>query len=119
MSTIVDILCFCLHPNNKLKIKYAYNLEPLIYVGTSQITQIFSHLKLWIAVARHNFKWIQIKISKLSVLRFNMQKGHGATYNSMHLMMHARKCTEPRTTLSPQDALKHHFTSLKTYLIFL
>ena len=32
--------------------------ETQIYGGTqiSQITQIFSHLKLWIAVARHNFR---------------------------------------------------------------
>ena len=59
MSTIVDILCFHWHLCNQLlKVKYAFNLETLIYVGTliSQITQIFSHLKLWIAVARHNFK---------------------------------------------------------------
>ena len=23
---------------------------------------IFTHLKLWVAVARHNFKWVKIKI---------------------------------------------------------
>ena len=27
-----------------------------------QICVIFSHLKLWVAVARHNFKWLKIKI---------------------------------------------------------
>ena len=32
---------------------------------------IFSHLKLWIAVARHNFKRLKIKISWLSALRVN------------------------------------------------
>ena len=25
-----------------------------------QISVIFSHLKLWVAVARHNFKWLKI-----------------------------------------------------------
>ena len=63
MSTTVHILRFYWHMYNQLlKIKYASNLETLIYVGTqiSQITQIFSHLKLWIAVARHNFKWMKI-----------------------------------------------------------
>ena len=35
MSTTVDILCFYCHLYNKLlKIKYAFNLETLIYVGT-------------------------------------------------------------------------------------
>ena len=65
MSTTVDILCFYgqLH-NQLLHVNYAFNFETLIHVGTwiSQITQIFSHLKLWIAVARHNFKWLKIKI---------------------------------------------------------
>ena len=60
MSTTVDILCFYYHLYNQLfQVKYAFNLETLIYVF-SQITQIFSHLKLWIAVARHNFKWLKI-----------------------------------------------------------
>ena len=31
-----------------------------------QIEVIFSHLKLWIAVARHNFKWLKIKIEHLT-----------------------------------------------------
>ena len=56
MPTTVDILCFCWHLYNQLlKIKYASSLETLIYGGTeiSQIAQIFSHLKLWIAVARY------------------------------------------------------------------
>ena len=38
MSTTVDILCFlstCITPDNQLlKIKYAFNLETLIYIGT-------------------------------------------------------------------------------------
>ena len=55
MSTgpTVDILCFYQHLYNQLlKIKYPFHLEILTYVGTSisQITQICSHLKLWIAV---------------------------------------------------------------------
>ena len=25
-----------------------------------QILVIFTHLKLWVAVARHNFKWVKI-----------------------------------------------------------
>ena len=57
MSTTVD-MCFCNHLYNQLlKIKYAFNFETQIFVGTwiAQITQIFSHLKLWIAVARQ--KW--------------------------------------------------------------
>ena len=27
-----------------------------------QISVIFNHLKLWVVVARHNFKWVKIKI---------------------------------------------------------
>ena len=35
MSTTVDILCFYHHLYNQLfKVKYAFNLETLIYVGT-------------------------------------------------------------------------------------
>ena len=26
-----------------------------------QISVIFTHLKLWVAVARHNFKWVKIE----------------------------------------------------------
>ena len=62
MATTVDSLCFfstCITPDNQLlKIKYVFDIETLIYIGTqnSQITQIFNHLKLCVAVARHNFK---------------------------------------------------------------
>ena len=57
MSSTVDIPYFYLHLYSQLlKVKYGFNFETLIYLGTSQITQIFSHLKLWIAVARHNLK---------------------------------------------------------------
>ena len=42
MSTAVDILCFfstCLTPDNQLlKVKYAFNLETLIYVGDLNFT---------------------------------------------------------------------------------
>ena len=54
-----------------------------------QIWIIFTHLKLWIASARHNFKWVE-KFNNLAV------KG-----------------------LSPHDALRHYITSLKTELIIL
>ena len=59
MSTTVDILCFYYHLYNQLlKVKHAFNLETLTYI--SQITQMFSHLKLWIVVARRNFKGLKI-----------------------------------------------------------
>ena len=66
MPTTVDILCFIntrLTPDNQLfTVKYTFNLETLTYIGTdiSQITYIFSHLKLGVAVARHNFEWLKI-----------------------------------------------------------
>ena len=56
MSSTVDILRFYWHLYDQLlKVKSAFNFETLIYIGTSisQITQIFSHLKLWIALTRH------------------------------------------------------------------
>ena len=58
-------MCFYKHMHNQfLKVKYIFNLKTLIYVGTkiSQIKIIFSQLKLCIAVARHNFKWLKILI---------------------------------------------------------
>ena len=33
--------------------------------------RIFTHLKLWVAVARHNFKWVKIRIIKFSALSVN------------------------------------------------
>ena len=59
MSSTVDILRFYWHLYDQLlKVESAFNFETLIYIGTSisQITRIFSHLKLWIALARHNVK---------------------------------------------------------------
>ena len=40
-----------------------FNHQDLKMVGTQikQIWIIFTHLKLWVAVARHNFKWVKIK----------------------------------------------------------
>ena len=32
-----------------------------IFFQIVQIWVISSHLKLWLAVARHNFKWLEIK----------------------------------------------------------
>ena len=62
-------------PDNKLfTVKYAFNLETLIDIETyiSQITYIFTHLKLLcVAVARHNIKWLKIYIEYLSALRDN------------------------------------------------
>ena len=37
-----------------------------------QMWAIFSHLKLWVAVARHNFKWVEIQIILFSVLTVNL-----------------------------------------------
>ena len=36
------------------------NFHPLEVVGRSSETQL--QVKLWVAVARHNFKWMEIKI---------------------------------------------------------
>ena len=41
------------------------------------IRVIFSHLELWIAVARHNFKWVKIK-KNLAVL--SRDKRHISVY---------------------------------------
>ena len=65
MSTTADILRLHWHLYKQLlKVKCAFNFETLLYARTliSQITKMFSHLKLWIAVARHNFKWLNIQI---------------------------------------------------------
>ena len=60
MSSAADILCFistCITPDNVLfTVKYAFNLETLIYWDLNFTNNIFSHLKLCIAVASHNFK---------------------------------------------------------------
>ena len=47
-----------------LKIKRDINEQvPKIIVNLDfQIWRIFTHLKLWIASARHNFKWVKIPI---------------------------------------------------------
>ena len=31
-----------------------------LFLLADQITVIFTHLKLWVAVATHNFKWVKI-----------------------------------------------------------
>ena len=31
-----------------------------VWSQIKQIWVIFAHLKLWVAVARHNFKWVEI-----------------------------------------------------------
>ena len=42
-------------------------LATLPYVLT-QLLQIFTHLKLWVSVAIHNFKFVKIECYKMSVL---------------------------------------------------
>ena len=62
MLTTVEMLCLYKNlyklDNQLLKVKYAFNFETYINVGTliSQITYVSSHFKLCFAVARHNFK---------------------------------------------------------------
>ena len=34
----------------------------MIGLKFEQIWVIFTHLKMWVAVANHNFKWVKIKI---------------------------------------------------------
>ena len=45
----------------------ASEMDSLLANARSQIRKIrviFTHLKLWVAVARHNFKWVKILIAK-------------------------------------------------------
>ena len=46
-------------------------LAKLGYVSIQivHIYDIFTNLKLWVAVARHNFKWVKIQILYRSALR--------------------------------------------------
>ena len=37
-----------------------------------QVWVIFTHLKLWVAVATHNFKWVKMEIPQLSASRVTM-----------------------------------------------
>ena len=41
-----------------------------------QISVIFSHLKLWVAVAGHNFKWVKIQIIKLGRIRVEISHSY-------------------------------------------
>ena len=52
------------HILNMLKIKCDINQQDLKKSWPSffQIWIIFTHLKLWIASARHNFKWVKIQV---------------------------------------------------------
>ena len=52
------------HILNKLKKKCDINQQDLKRIDRHffQIWIIFTHLKLWIASARHNFKWVKIQI---------------------------------------------------------
>ena len=46
---------------NMVKIKCDINFEK-IWLPFCQIWIIFTYLRLWIASARHNFKWVKIQI---------------------------------------------------------
>ena len=51
---------------------YITCLNIRIFNDLTQIKQImnnFTHLKLWIAVARHNFKWVEFFFSTYRALR--------------------------------------------------
>ena len=47
-----------------LKIKRDITQQDLkiVYLHIDKYEYIFTHLKLWIASARHNFKWVKIQI---------------------------------------------------------
>ena len=57
------------HILNMLKIKCDINLQDFKTVDLHCFQKwiIFIHLKLWIASARHNFKWVKIQIDNLAV----------------------------------------------------
>ena len=66
----------------------------IIYISSKslQIKLIFSHLKLWIAAARHNFKWLKIYISWLSALRVkSLQLGMEWLFTQQQLEMFSHK----------------------------
>ena len=46
-----------------------------IWSQIKQICVIFINLKLWVAVARHNLKWVKIQIILLALLRVNVADG--------------------------------------------
>ena len=52
------------HILNKLKIKCDINQQDLKIIDLQFVKSEFlsTHLKLWIASARHNFKWVRIQI---------------------------------------------------------
>ena len=50
---------------------------------------MFHHLKLWVAVAKHNFKWVKIYISNVALVGFTNQlflrdTGAAAIYTSLY-----------------------------------
>ena len=49
-----------------MNIKFATLEYVLILVA--YILVIFTHLKLWVAVARYNFKWVKIAIVQLTFI---------------------------------------------------
>ena len=52
-----------------------------------QIRVIFTHLRLWIAVAGHNLKWVKISINYLSRIRANLEN----VFHSCHKVFTARE----------------------------
>ena len=56
---------------------------------------IFTHLKLWVALARHNFKWVKIEIIHFSVLRVTVGQfsQHGVSIHwAIYRTVVAREC---------------------------
>ena len=51
-----------------------------------QIVVIFKHLRLWIAVARHNLKWLKNKINKLGFIRGNFYTKWRGAYKKKHFL---------------------------------
>ena len=48
------------HPNKSLLLEINDCFNSKVWAQIKQIELIFTHLKLWVAVARHNLKWVKI-----------------------------------------------------------
>ena len=59
------------HLLNMLKIKCDINQQSNSWPPFCQVWIIFTHLKLWIASARHNFKWVKHQIKQFGGQRVN------------------------------------------------
>ena len=81
-----------------------------------QIWIIFTHFKLWITSTKHNFKW-KFKLNNLAVKGLSYRIEILPTWSCV--LLSRTTTSSVQKPLYPHDALKHHFTSLKTDLIFL